>query len=70
MAVQNRVAELRRTRGESLQRVGRATGIDPAQLHRVERGTGGCSYEKKVRLAEHFGVLVTELFVVAPKIDN
>ena len=62
MVLTNRVRELRLARGASLADVANAIGMDRAQLHRVERGIAGCADEKKLLLAEYFGVGVADLF--------
>lgn len=62
MPLGNRVREFRKARGESTRDLGLAVGLSHVAISRLERGDIGCSDEKKVALARHFGVSVTDLF--------
>ena len=62
MALGNNVRVFRLARRESLRDVADAAGMDRAHVHRLEREQAGCSDEKKLALARHFGVSVTRLF--------
>ena len=62
MALGNTLREHREAAGKTLREVAEATGMDWAYLSKIERGKGRLSDEKKVALAEYFGVSVTALF--------
>ena len=64
MALGNNVRTFRRARGESITDLAQAVGIDKSLLSKLERGERGCSDEKKLALARHFGVSVTRLFFI------
>ncbi len=69
MVLGNTLKLRREERGESLRDVGAAVGMDPTQLSKVERGIGGCGDEFKLKLAQHFGIPIAELFF-QPVVDN
>jgi len=58
----NRVREFRERRREGLRPVATAAGMALSHLSKLERGLASCGDETKLRLAEHFGVSVAELF--------
>lgn len=58
----NKVREFREARGESIRRLAAAVGMDPTNLSRLEAGRRGTSDATKLRIAEHFGVSVAEIF--------
>src|SRR5438874_105557 len=62
VSLANKLAELRRQSGESLQRVGKAVGASRAHIWEVETGrTKNPSLDLVRRLADHFGVTVAWL---------
>jgi transcriptional regulator with XRE-family HTH domain len=58
-----RIAELRRQKGESLQKVADAAGVTKTHIWELERGrTGNPSLSVIQKLADHFGVSIASLF--------
>lgn len=57
-----RIAELRRYKGESLQKVADAAGVTKTHIWELERGrTGNPSLTVIQNLADHFGVSISSL---------
>jgi len=57
-----RIAELRRQKGESLQKVADAAGVTKTHIWELERGrTGNPSLSVIQNLADHFGVSIASL---------
>ena len=69
MRLGNRVGFYRAARGETVRSLAETVGMTAGHLWRVEQGTHGCSDEKKLALARHFGVTVADLFF-QPRVDN
>ena len=62
MSLGIRIAELRRSKGESLQQVGDAVGVSKAHIWEIEKGRADNPAMALVtRLADHFGVTVAYL---------
>ncbi len=57
-----RVKELRTLKGYSLQVLADILNIDKHQIHRIERGEIATSILTAYRLAEVFGITLSELF--------
>lgn len=61
---------LRRTRetaGQTIVEVGRAVGVDPGNLSRIENCKQKASTELAEKLAKHFDGLITELEILYPQ---
>ncbi len=57
----------RESRGETLQTVAIAVGIDPGNLSRIERGTQTPSKDLTEKLVAYFGGEVNEVQVIFPE---
>ena len=57
----------RKARGETLQQVGAAVGIDTGNLSRIERGLSAPSLALTERLVKHFSGAVTAVEILWPE---
>lgn len=62
----NRVFELRRERGWSLEKVAELSGLSNGQVQRIETGRRPMSQKSLLALAKGFGVPARELLPLAP----
>jgi transcriptional regulator with XRE-family HTH domain len=61
-----RLREFRKERGQRLDDVSAGTGLSVTYLSDIERGTKLPSMPALLALADHYGVLVTDLLAVYP----
>ncbi|MCK6435987.1 helix-turn-helix domain-containing protein [Rivihabitans pingtungensis] len=57
----------RKARGETLQQVGSAVGIDTGNLSRIERGLSTPSLALTERLVEHFAGAISAVEILWPE---
>ena len=58
----NRLRDLRRERGHSLQRAAQLAGLSPSFLSALERGSAGASVATLLRITRTYGVTMLDLF--------
>jgi DNA-binding XRE family transcriptional regulator len=59
--IKNRLKELRKARGLTLEKLAELSGVSVSQINRIERQTRGWSVESLPKLAKALGVSVSEL---------
>ena len=68
--VGQRIRRLRQLEGVSLRRQAELAGVSPSALSVLENGRGGMSLAALQRVAEHFGLSITELLAAPPTTDG
>jgi transcriptional regulator with XRE-family HTH domain len=68
--VGQRMRRLRQRDGNSLRRQAELTGVSPSALSVLEKGLGGMSLAALQRVANYFGLSITELLAAPPGIDG
>jgi transcriptional regulator with XRE-family HTH domain len=68
--VGQRIRRLRQRDGTSLRRQAELAGVSPSALSVLENGRGGMSLAALQRVANHFGLSITELLAAPPKTDG
>ena len=62
MIIENAVRQYREAANESGASLARAVGVSQSLISRIERGERTCPDWLKVRIAERYGVSITDLF--------
>ena len=68
--VGQRIRRLRQRGGISLRRQAELAGVSPSALSVLENGRGGMSLTTLQRVANHFGLSITELLATPPTMDG
>jgi transcriptional regulator with XRE-family HTH domain len=68
--VGQRIRRLRQRDGLSLRRQAQLAGVSPSALSVLENGRGGMSLAALQRVANHFGLSITELLAAPPSTDG
>lgn len=68
--VGQRIRRLRQRGGISLRRQAELVGVAPSALSVLENGRGGMSLSTLQRVANHFGLSITELLAAPPTMDG
>src|SRR5579872_400454 len=68
--VGQRIRRLRQRNGTSLRREAELTGVSQSALSVLENGRGGMSLAALQRVADHFGLSITDLLAAPPATDG